>query len=62
MSETKLPTETDQSSPLRRDENLALVAAGMVVPGTLMPAFNPGFGSSQTLEESSDTVAIVLCA
>lgn len=60
MSETKLPTETEQPFPLRREEILALVGAGMVVLGALLPAFNPGSGSPQSLAESGNTVAVVL--
>ena len=46
--------------PLNRNEVGAMVGAGMVVLGTLLPAFNPGFGSTETLAESGNTAAVIL--
>jgi hypothetical protein len=47
-------------SPLNRNEVGAMVGAGMIVLGTLMPAFHSGFGSTETLAESGNTAAVIL--
>ncbi len=54
------PPETIETSPLNRNEVAVMFGAGMVVLGTLLPAFHPGFGTAQTLVASGNTVAVVL--
>ena len=47
-------------TPLNRNEITAIGGAGMVVLGTFLPAFTPGFGSAQSLTESAATVTVVI--
>ena len=54
------PSETSVATPLNREEVLALLGAGVVVVGTLLPALDPGLGEKQSFLKYANTATLVL--